>query len=657
MIAGCSKSESSNLTDPDSPGSDSDSSTRQVRFGNSNIAWSSSDELGIFMLSSNGTLANDILMTEEGLLADNIKYISFYNSGKLSPLEGTGICYPISGAVDFIAYYPHRATPNIDPHIYAVDVTEQSNQKEINVLWAKATDKTLDNKSVTFEFERVMSRITLHIVAGDGVTFADIATATVTIEGIPQIAYIDLNTGKTTTSENTIEIVPQPEEIEEGYDASFSAIIPPHMGIAGRTINMKIGAENYSIMIPLDDDFISGRKHVYPITVDAYGISLGEYSIEPWIVDKDSDNIEFALPGIYTAEDLVAFSTQWNAACAQDDYSSRDHAKKAVYTHWSDDGTTAGTIRLRNNIDMSTVANFTPIAYPLNKNSYTYNYAFIGRFDGGGHTISNLKINIEGEHVGLFGVVGYSGREGSVENVILSNCHIKVAGRTVGGIVGYCDHGKVSSCQMLGGLIEASSQSAGIVGYATSASIRNCQVINGNITAETSAGGIVGSAHYSTVCCCQIINSNITSGYYSGGIAGMCQHTTILSCISAPTTLTTTIGIYNGFVVCGSIADTLSTCYRVTGVVAGDPLVGYQEGSLITGCGNFARSGVRASGNFFTTPITSGAHVGKTPIAAMNAALQAAQNNATEKDKSQFAVRWKAGNASSNWWPISYISE
>lgn len=52
------------------------------------------------------------------------------------------------------------------------------------------------------------------------------------------------------------------------------------------------------------------------------------------------------------------------------------------------------TFVLANDIDLSTVDNWTPIGD---------GYAFGGTFDGNGYTISNLKINTTNNPTGLFG--------------------------------------------------------------------------------------------------------------------------------------------------------------------------------------------------------------------------------------------------------------
>ena len=86
----------------------------------------------------------------------------------------------------------------------------------------------------------------------------------------------------------------------------------------------------------------------------------------------------------------------------------------------------------------STTNNYTAIGSP--------DHPFRGHFDGGGFTVSNIKILTDPGYQGLF---GYVGAGGSVKNVTLTNSDIKVIQNTsdyAAGIVGCCVGGSVSGC-------------------------------------------------------------------------------------------------------------------------------------------------------------------------------------------------------------------
>lgn len=148
------------------------------------------------------------------------------------------------------------------------------------------------------------------------------------------------------------------------------------------------------------------------------------------------------------------------------------------------------TVKLTSDVDLNGVV-WTPIGT---------NKAFLGTFDGGNKTISNLTVKVTDDKnsAGLFGNV-----IGNIKNVKLSNVNISghyKAGAVVGSI-----YGNIENCHVDGGKILSTPNSqknnannvGGIVGYVsenskTGYSVTNCTVNNLDITAYRSVGGIAG---------------------------------------------------------------------------------------------------------------------------------------------------------------------
>lgn len=146
------------------------------------------------------------------------------------------------------------------------------------------------------------------------------------------------------------------------------------------------------------------------------------------------------------------------------------------------------TVKLTSDVDMKNVA-WTPIGTTK---------TFMGTFDGGNKTISNLTVKVTDDEnsAGLFGNV-----IGNIKNVKLSNVNISghyKAGAVVGSI-----YGNIENCHVDGGKILSTPNSqknnannvGGIVGYVsenskTGYSVTNCTVNNLDITAYRSVGGI-----------------------------------------------------------------------------------------------------------------------------------------------------------------------
>ena len=161
---------------------------------------------------------------------------------------------------------------------------------------------------------------------------------------------------------------------------------------------------------------------------------------------------------------------------------------------------------------------------------------FSGVFDGGDHTIYNLKVDTVDDYAGLFGKVS-----GTVCNLRLSNANIQgdsylgalcgynsgtirnvrvlsssVLGTNyVGGICGDSD-GPVSACFMSGSVTATGDTAGGIVGYAEN---RISQCYNtATVAAVKNAGGIAGHLLDESVSLC--VNEGNVSGNHAGAIVG-----------------------------------------------------------------------------------------------------------------------------------------
>ena len=137
----------------------------------------------------------------------------------------------------------------------------------------------------------------------------------------------------------------------------------------------------------------------------------------------------------------------------------------------------AAYYELGNNIDLATYSNWTPIGW---------NATFKGKFDGVGHSISNLKINTtstaNNQYYGLFG----NNQSGTIINVSLTDFNITVRNDAndelcVGGLVGYND-GTILNCSVTGTLAGAINTSlkntytnwGGLVGKNNWGTLKNC---------------------------------------------------------------------------------------------------------------------------------------------------------------------------------------
>ena len=154
-------------------------------------------------------------------------------------------------------------------------------------------------------------------------------------------------------------------------------------------------------------------------------------------------------------------------------------------------GTLFGNFALGSNVDASSIANFVPLGNIVTP--------FTGKFDGLGHTISNLTINSSdiATDVGLFGDISGA----AIQNLGLTNINITSANNyVVGGFVGYMDNAStIKKSYVNGGTIvslNANLGEGGFVGqiYDAGSSISDsfANVAIANTGTIVNVGGFVG---------------------------------------------------------------------------------------------------------------------------------------------------------------------
>ena len=154
---------------------------------------------------------------------------------------------------------------------------------------------------------------------------------------------------------------------------------------------------------------------------------------------------------------------------------------------------------------------------------------FEGVFDGNGHTITNLKLQVNRSMVGLF---GYIGQNGVVRNACLDAADIKGI-HYVGGIAGR-NEGVIQNCHVFG-RVEGEYACGGITGgcydpIPNVSEIRNCS-FRGNVTGTRATGGIVGDTDGPEIANCFAI-ADIIGDVQCGGVVGHNTGGNLTSCFA-----------------------------------------------------------------------------------------------------------------------------
>ena len=150
---------------------------------------------------------------------------------------------------------------------------------------------------------------------------------------------------------------------------------------------------------------------------------------------------------------------------------------------------------------------------------------FIGLYDGGGYSITNLNIpSATSDYQGMFGYIGASG---IVRNVALINVNIKSTASYTGSIAGY-NYGTIENCYVTGS-VSGGHRTGGLAGQnATSGIIRNCYTTcnvastgtlgSGSLNPQGETGGIAG-INSATIQRCYATGKISTTGI-AGGLVG-----------------------------------------------------------------------------------------------------------------------------------------
>jgi filamentous hemagglutinin family protein len=165
-------------------------------------------------------------------------------------------------------------------------------------------------------------------------------------------------------------------------------------------------------------------------------------------------------------------------------------------------GALAGHYALGSNIDASATsawnggAGFMPIG--------TNTAPFTGTFDGLGHAISNLTINLPSmSYVGLFGEVGSTG---VIRNTGLRGGSVQGGAYFVGGLVGL-NYGTVSNSYMTGPVTGGVNSIGGLIG-ANYGSVSHSYA-TGSVNSLDNVGGLVG-----------LNKGNLSTSYATGSVSG-----------------------------------------------------------------------------------------------------------------------------------------
>ena len=263
--------------------------TRTAIGADGNTTWTAGDAVGVFMLAPK-------IFNPSGILpgGENVGYTVDPATGRLTPV-GTPILYPRDEEeeVNFFAYYPLGTKGDgkiTDDYVYTLSVTDQSDPVSLDLLVANARGKKKSKEAVEFTFEHALAKIQLDITLGEGLRDLDPGKITaVTITGMPTTARYQLLSAITFAARDPADIVTRREPTpSENAAATFTALLVPHDAPAAtgvflyRRIVVTVDGTDYSGDISNNDKIWYNSLHIYPVTVQRTGVTLGTPEIAEW---------------------------------------------------------------------------------------------------------------------------------------------------------------------------------------------------------------------------------------------------------------------------------------------------------------------------------------------------------------------------------------
>lgn len=185
-------------------------------------------------------------------------------------------------------------------------------------------------------------------------------------------------------------------------------------------------------------------------------------------------------------------------------YSSSEQGTLHWFASEVNSGNTAISARLLNDLAL-TSGNW----YPIGKTGHAYT----GTFDGDGHKITNLKVELAQDEVGFFGLIGAGGKvqklhvQGTVKATRTAN--------QTGGIAGACSYGNIYYCRNRGKVgAKNAKHVGGIVGDMQNYAVVCGSYNTGSVTGADYLGGIAGEVYVASA----------PLGCYNTGDVGIAMH-------------------------------------------------------------------------------------------------------------------------------------
>ena len=305
--------------------------------------WENGDIIGVFMLPVSDSKAE--ADSEETLpLYGNMKYSHDLKDGDVSEEvvfsgidDENTIVWPDDGnAFDFVAYYPWRSTENLDNFIYQIDISDQSSQQAIDLMYSDNV-KDVKSGSPALKFTHLLTKLVFNVTDLGDTSLEEMVS---TFEGLPALVGFNLVTGEmvpdtkgdATTFEGYLALTTDAEE-EDGDDddvpetAVVEAIVLPGEYPDDYTLTFELMSGEKAVFTVENPEYEAGNRYISDVSLKprsgesaTFGADGKLNSITPWneITDEKGPH---EIPKTGPDEEGEPSTGKWDSGILVDDSS------------------------------------------------------------------------------------------------------------------------------------------------------------------------------------------------------------------------------------------------------------------------------------------------------------------------------------------------
>lgn len=269
----------------------------------SGTMWEEGDAIGIFALNQVEAPAAPTIYDDK----KNVKYIN----------DTPGITANFSAAVDeikfptskemldFIAYYPYSSTriSEVTGEDLNINVSNQSPQSEIDVLYASATGYNSDNPEVDLTFQHKLSQLTFVVTAEEEIVLEE---AEITIHNCVTQGSINLMDGTITPDTDTITrdtITPVSTFNSTENSITATAIMLPNWDLSETEVYIHTSNGNVYLWQPAEYQLQSNTNRTYrlnlmhnTVEMKVIGSTISDWQVDPYDETEDIVPVDTDVP-------------------------------------------------------------------------------------------------------------------------------------------------------------------------------------------------------------------------------------------------------------------------------------------------------------------------------------------------------------------------